>query len=265
MRKVWYLYKNHLATLFEYRSDMAVSILFQFIALVGVIIYWSAVYDSNTSVAGLGLSDILSYYLLLPLIYLFTYVDISELIGREIKDGILSNYLVKPFKSQSYYITKLLAKKSVNILLIAPFYCLPFIFLSSINLFTPTLLGILSCLIIILFTLILYTSIDFFIGYSAFWVEDVWAFRHVKEIIIGTLGGFYFPLILIQNPTLSRIVDILPFKYIFYVPMNYLLGKFTINELPNDIVSIIIWSLIFIVLSFLLWKKGLSRYEAYGK
>ena len=265
LKKYRVLFKNHLATVLEYRSEILFGVILELVGFVGIILYWTAVYKDTSSVGSYNLGSMLAYYLILPLIYMFTGVNFAQYLGEDIKSGVLANQLLKPFYTQIWYISRMLARRVINLVLVVPFLLLPLFFLNSQGLFTPTIMGIGTCMLLMVFSLFLYSSLEFCIGYLAFWVDDVWAFRHIKEIVIGTLGGMMFPLAIVQDKVLMGIINALPFRFIYYTPLNYLLGKADISQLGSDLQQMLTWSLVFIILATILWKQGLKKYEAYGR
>lgn len=249
----------------EYRSQLVFTMIMEVIGFIGIIIYWQAVYKDQTLVGGLSIEYMLSYYLIMPLIYMLTYINIAEDIGNDIKNGVLANHLLKPYYSQFWYANKVIGQRIISIILQVPFYIIPLVVLSALGLFSTVGTAILACVIVVIFSILMYMVFDFCIGYSAFWLDDVWAFRHIKEIVIGSLGGMSFPLALVQDPTLKAVIDALPFKYIFYTPMQYLLGQKQFAELSGDILQILLWIILFGIIAIILWKLGLRKYEAYGQ
>lgn len=264
MKKYFKIFKNRLAVGLEYRADMIGTLILDLISLASILILWIAIFSSQKQVGGFKFSESILYFIINPLIGAFTYVFISEDLGYEIKRGALSNYLLKPFRLYIDAFCRALASK-VNYFFVGfPVYFLMFLFFtaklgySSINLTT-----ILFSFISILFGFILHFLIDLSLCWWAFWVGDIWAFKHLKRILFLAFGGLSFPLDIVSG-YLRTVIELLPFKYMYYVPNSYLLGKRLISNLPIDILGVIIWSVIFILINQVLWSAGIKKYEAYG-
>jgi ABC-2 type transport system permease protein len=192
-------------------------------------------------------------------------MNISSDLSLEIKDGTFSNYLLKPYSIWTMSLMRALARKINSLALILPLYGLTIISFSAwkeINLFSPT--NIILAIIALLGGLILHLMIDLTITWSAFWLEDVWFFWHIKYVIFGLLGGVYFPLNILPT-NLKNIFEFLPFKFFYYQPISYFLERPTAGQLQINLIQLLSWIILFLLLSIWLWKKGISKYEAYGK
>jgi ABC-2 type transport system permease protein len=105
--------------------------------------------------------------------------------------------------------------------------------------------------------------LDLSIGWLAFWIDDVWSFEHFKGITFGILAGVSFPFEFLPG-NIQWLFNFLPFKFLYYTPISYVLGKRGLEELGGDLLSISLWAVGFSVLSWLLWRRGLRKYEAFG-
>jgi ABC-2 type transport system permease protein len=110
----------------------------------------------------------------------------------------------------------------------------------------------------------LHFALDLAIAHLAFWVVDTWAFQHLKNITFSMVGGFNFPYDILSK-NVRIIFEFLPFKFFYYTPISYILGiRSGVTALTQDLLQMILWTMLFIVIASLLWKKGLQKYGAYG-
>lgn len=264
MQKYIKIFKLRLAVGLEYRADILGNLFLDLISLASIIILWFAIYRERPVVAGYTFHDAMFYYLVLPMIGSFTEVFTSDEVGYEIRDGTLSTYLLKPFVFQYDMFCRAVASK-INYLVVT--FPILFVILSFFSLYlhitSITLSGFLLAVVAVFGAFLLDFFFDTLIAWLAFWIVDIWTFRHFKYIICMFFGGLLFPIEFTSG--LYRVtIELLPFKYFYYVPAAYLLGKRGIESLPMDILGIAVWSIIFIVLGQLLWKAGIKKYEAYG-
>ena len=86
----------------------------------------------------------------------------------------------------------------------------------------------------------------------------------MKEALITLLGGVYFPLEFLPD-RLNAFLDLLPFKYVFYWPIQFFLNN-NVNEMLmlRIIVKQLIWSLILYVLSKFITRIMIKKYCAVG-
>lgn len=75
-----------------------------------------------------------------------------------------------------------------------------------------------------------------------------------------------FPLELLPAEpfNIRQLVEYLPFKYLAYFPAAVFLGKIEGPEMYRGLLAEIGWVVFFIVLSRILWHRGIKRYSGYG-
>lgn len=264
MKKYIKILQNRLAAGLEYRADMVGTLVLDLISLVSILILWTAIFSGQKQVGNFNFNESILYFSLNPLIGAFTYVFISEDLGYEIKRGALSNYLLKPFKLYIDAFCRAVASKINYFFVGFPVYFLIFIlFATKLGHSGIGPITVLLFFVSIVFGFLLHFLIDLSLCWWAFWIGDIWAFKHLKRILFLAFGGISFPINIVSG-RLRSIIELLPFKYMYYIPNTYLLGKREIYNLPIDILGIIIWSLIFILINNILWSSGVKKYEAYG-
>ncbi len=248
----------------EYRSELVASAVNQLISFGVVIVLWLAVFRTNSSVAGYSFGQMALYYLLIPFIGLLTQVQLSAKVGFEIKDGLLSSSLLKPFAIWLGYLMRALAQCFYRLAILLPFYViLTVILFKALGGFKLDGSSVLIALLLAMAGFMMHFFLDLCICWLSFWAGDVWSFQHFKSITFGILGGVSFPFEFLPS-TMQTVFNILPFKFLFYVPLAYVLGKRGIADLPMDCFQLGLWILFFAVLSAAFWKKGVKVYEAYG-
>ena len=256
--------KKRLAVGLEYRSNIFGQFFIDILSLISTIIFWNAVFKTQTHFNTYSLNDSILYFFVTPLTGALTYVFISDGLGYEIKMGAASNYLLKPYSLTFEVLTRAIASKLNNFLTTIPFYIVIIIIISI-----STQHFIISFQSIILFTFaicmgfVLHFIFDLSIAYCAFWVGDVWAFTHFKRVLFLIFGGLMIPMEFLPK-NLSTFFSLLPFQFVYYIPNSYLLGKRTALNILPDMILFIVWFIILFSIKQNIWKKGLVKYEASG-
>lgn len=264
MKKYLQIFKNELGTTLEYRSNLLISVLLEIIPVISLVILWNSVYKTNDSLGGFDFSKTLTYYLFIPFVGFVTSVSIN--LGTMIKDGILSTALLKPYQIWLDVLFAVIANKVSYFFMIFPLY---FISTYSIGMYilhkTIKFNNVLQTLIILILVFFMHFLLSIIIEFLAFWYDSTWAFKLFKDIVFSVFGGLAFPIEFLTNGSVKLIFEFLPFKYIYYTPVSYLLGtRSPQTYLLTDIKGILIWSLVFVVCGFFMWKKGIKKYEAFG-
>ena len=264
MKKYISLFVSHFSVALEYRSNLIGIFVVEMISVSGVLILWSAVYRTQSLVAGYTFHEAVIYYVLIPLVAFITHVDISDKLSKEIRTGTFSNYLLKPYTFWTAAYMEALASKINYLVLVSPLAIIVFIFLFVKGYLVFSLSRLLSGLFIAVLAFLLHFVLDLLIAFWAFWTDNVWAFKHIKIILFGILGGLSFPLEFLSG-RLGIIAHFLPFKYFYYVPAAYLLGKNSgLEKTVLDSLQIFLWMAALVLLCFFAWRTGLKRYDAYG-
>ncbi|HOZ03687.1 MAG TPA: ABC-2 family transporter protein [Candidatus Woesebacteria bacterium] len=247
----------------EFRSALFVWFLVELLSLVSSVFIWLAIFRSQQTVGGYDQQGIILYYLLVPIIGMISSVHISEDLPNKIKLGEISSQLVKPYHLATGFFAMNIGTRITQILIKIPFFisiCLVLQYFTNIRL-SP--LYIFLGLFIAFFGLIIHFLIDFSISAVAFWSDDVWYLSHLKFILLMVFGGLTFPLDLLPTQ-LASIFNLLPFKYIYYVPVKVATGSIGLTELAPELGLFSFWLVVFAVLTHFLWKMGIRRYGAYG-
>ena len=264
MRKYLMLFQNYYATNLEYRTNLITLILWELIGIGTVAILWLSIYRTNSEIGGLNFSHTISYYLLVPLLGFITHVHDSNRLGREIRKGQLSSQLIKPYKIWFASLMYTIAEKINFLTFIFPLYILILIWLNNyfeVGLFTVN--SIFTALIIAILGFILHYVIDLSLTWLTFWVDEIWAFRHFKNVVLGILGGVSFPFDFVPQQ-FRNIIELFPFKFLYYIPISYLLQNRSPSHLLPDLLEIIIWTTAISLIAWKLWQKGIKKYGAYG-
>lgn len=265
MKKYSSLFATYFASAITYRANLFSTLILEAISVSSVLVLWLAVYRTQSHVAGYDFSAAITYYLVIPVIGFITQVTLSDQLSREIRSGFFSNYLLKPLRFWQASFTGVLATKLNYLLLVSPIILSVLIYLDVSGLVTLTPSAVLSALVMAMLAFVFHFVLDLAISFGAFWLDDVWAFMHVKNILFSILGGLSFPLDFVSGP-LKAVFGFLPFQYLYYIPIMYLLGKRSgIDMLLTDITKLLAWTAVAVVLAAVLWRLGLRKYGAYGR
>ena len=249
--------KNEVKLNFRYRFNLLAFSTGLLFPLLGYVFLWKTAYSGGGRVGEYSLNGLFTYYFwALFLDYtlpVFAYGDMAW----NIKSGGLTLFLVRPFSFLFYYVSIIaggtLVWATVNLAVLVPFgmvFARYFIF--------P---GLTDFLVGFLFTAIGYflaLLLGFVINLLAFYLGDPSGFRGLYGWGMMLLGGSIIPLDLLGFP-----LDRLPFRFLYFIPAKAFMG-----EIRGDILGLlfedVLWASISLFLVFLLWKRGLRKYEAYG-
>jgi ABC-2 type transport system permease protein len=185
----------------------------------------------------------ITYYILVAF---FSRLNSSEQIAlrisKEIKNGEISKYLLLPMGLKKYYYFLCFSNLIIKFLLSIPaltawilifheHFLLPKYIYNIFIFFPILLLGLMwlmqSNLLIILFS---------------FWLDEVYAFFHIKRILFAFFLGEIIPLMLLPLK-MQACLNYLPFFYIYNISIEMYFGNRDINM--SDYCVIIVWNILF--------------------
>src|SRR4030095_13312961 len=104
MKKYWHVINIGIQNTLVYRVNFLLRSLFSLIPLFATISLWRAIYSSREqSIAGYTLSQMISYYLVVTIVDALTAVNEDDWqIAGDIKDGRISQFLLKPIDYMTY-------------------------------------------------------------------------------------------------------------------------------------------------------------------
>ncbi len=265
MNKYWQVVKIGIQNTLVYRVNFLCRILFGFIPLVAILSMWRAVFEGKEGgVAGYSLAQMISYYLVKTLVDALTAVNEDDWqIATEIKDGQISQFLLKPMDYLAYrlclfgagrlvYTAVALLPVTGLILIYRDYFVLP-----------PGWLAFGCFAVSVLLTALLQFLISYTMALLAFWVLEVSTFIFILFAFEYIAGGHLFPLDILP-PSLFQALQFTPFPYQMFFPVNVYLGRVSGAGLAVGLLIQAGWVLVAFGLARFAWRRGIRRYSAVG-
>lgn len=245
----------------EYRIDVLVFVLTALVFPFVILFVWLALLASGGK-GPLSAGQFIQYYLFVMIIEIWTISWSAEFRARDIREGKISSFLVKPF---SFIMNDWI--QNISQKLLKTIYFVPIIVFLAIILKMPIPVLSLTEWLLFFLSWVLAFAISFLmsfcIGLIAFWFDEVKSVIEFTDLFYFFLSGQLFPLVAL--PKLAQeISKVLPFRYMLSLPIEILQKTLTQNELVFALIMQFGWLVTFIVLYKLLWIKGVRRYSAFG-
>lgn len=261
MKKYLILFNINWISFLQYRANLILSMIGVAIFHIATAILWINIYAGKEMIGGYSEKEMITYVLVNGIlgIYIF-YSNIRDIINRWITRGFLSYWIIKPINIPILWFTEDVSRRIFNFLLsLVPFGIVMIFFADYLVL--PQ--KIFSFIFVFILAGIINYLIYHLIGVCAFWMENTQGMVKLAYIIITIAGGSLVPLSLFPG-IIGKVFSILPFKYLFYVPMQIYLGKIGNMEILYSIGIEIVWIILLYALAKLLWIKGIKKYSAMG-
>lgn len=223
---------------------------------------WLTVYKENQQVAGFNLSQMITYYFLTMIISRLnshTAFWISDMI----KSGELSALLLKPFSFFQYVLLRTMSRKFISFGISLPVIISVFFILRNYILWPQSLFNLIMFIIFLLLSITIFAFLGFTLGLISFWTLEIGSIFYFYYTVLEFLGGAFLPLSFFPK-SLLFILNLLPFRYLFYFPITVYLGKVSTYENFLGVFSGFIWLFVIYLFYKLIWNFGLQKYTAFG-
>ena len=228
---------------------------------------WRAVFAASGESVFMGftLTDMTLYVFLANIARFFTGTDSTQMLAEEIRDGSIIMRMIKPvYVDLSLLATEIGDKAVMSLFIFLPvmigvevyrYFALGYVAF-NIGLFLAFVLSV-----ILSYILSFYVNLMF--GYLAFWLMNIWGFSILKESIIKFFSGSLIPLAFFPG-IVRTIFEQLPLASIVYTPVMIYMGKITEIDLAFAYAKQIVWIVVFVMLSKLLWRFAEKRLAVQG-
>ncbi len=267
MKKYWHVINIGIQNSLTYRVNFLFRVVFGFIPLLATIFLWRTIYagkPTGADVAAYTLVQMTSYYLIVTLVDVFTAVSEDDWqIAADIKDGNISQFLVKPINYLAYRLCLFCSGRLIYMLVSA----LPlgiFIFCLRKYFMAPPDLATFACFAL---SVAMTALLQFFTSYTmamlAFWVQEVSTFIFILFAFEYLASGHLFPLDILP-PAVEKILFFTPFPYQMYFPVSIYMGRTAGTSLWHGLAIQALWVLAAWMLARFAWSRGLKKYSAVG-
>jgi len=246
----------------QYRANIYFSLVRSVPSFCFATILWThAVQQDRIGIY--DLDSLVRYYLVTRMLTSIMSFETDWDIWEDIKDGTLSQYLMRPVNCLVFRFVRQIGQDTVNMI------SFPFLIALGCLVFPRTLsfsigLDALALSLVAIVNGVVFAKVLAYLrGALAFWLHDFGPFAWLDRLAIGVLAGYYIPAGVLPAG-IRRAVLILPFQGLLSTPTEILLGVLDISTAARLTAINIGWTLVAgIGLSFL-WRSGLRRYEALG-
>lgn len=229
-----------------------------------LILMWTSIYAGGAgTIKGFTLNEMITYVLIGNLCAVAVRNFLPSYISRDINEGRLSMFLVKPISYIKFVFINELGRvflatviSFISQILIALFF-LDKVVINSDPIYISLIL------MMIFFAFIIELLLGFLIGIIAFWTEEVDGIQTTIDRVKRFFSGGYFPLTLLPA-SLATASIYLPFQYSFFAPAALYLKKVDIQQGLYGLIIQVVWIILLCIILNIVWNRGLRRYEATG-
>lgn len=258
MKKYLSIIANQINITLAYKFSLVSAFMLPLFQVFISIFVWKVIYSNNPMDINYTLNEMVTYIITSTFISVVYSVSHAFRLTKLVRTGNLSFILIRPYNYLLESFSFFTGKKVVEGIILF----LIFFTLSAAGIIEIGGINLISVLLLISTYIMVFLFINL-IGILSFWLIQMWTIKPLFVALVGLLGGTYFPLDILPS-SVYKILKYNPFSFIGFVNTKTLLGKFSVEETFVFLTVSICWSFVFIILTKLLWKKGLRIYEGMG-
>lgn len=257
--------RNAFRSKLAYRTDTAFQTIQALIALAVQVFVWIALYRTGVVTDEITkssqMSTMVSYTVVSNCISILVNNKVINWLETRIHSGDIAMDFVKPVNLKGYFFFNNLGEIFFKFL----FSAVP-IFWVSVVIFRIQLMNprfAMVFLIAVSNSMFLNFSITYCIGMTGFWYPSLWHVDRVLWDLNRLLSGAFIPMWMFPD-LLYQVSCFLPFKYMYYTPIQIYLGKLTFQNCLWQILIQLGWILLFHVISCLIFKAARRKLVVQG-
>jgi ABC-2 type transport system permease protein len=252
--------KNGWADAIAYRMEYLFEVLGSaFVPVAVQLLLWYAVFKVGgaSELAGMGFIDLVNYTIMSSLFSQVRGGNHDFELNEMIRNGGLSNYLLKPVGIIEFVYLRGVAPKLMiaGICIALGFMIAPFVGSNPLRMFGAMLLALMGNII--------HYQIGAALAAAAFYWEEAYSILMVKNLVVSLLSGELLPLTLFPEQW-SWVWKATPFYLYVYGPTQYALGKWTHLQLLEQLGISLLWMVAAATAVNLTWRISIKRYLSLG-
>ncbi|UJW56465.1 ABC-2 family transporter protein [Bacillus sp. A116_S68] len=261
MKKYFELFKSQIQINSAYSAWYWAGTFSTILRLLIIYYFWTAVYENNTTVQGIPLNQMVTYFVVAMLLGNY-FASMINTISSHVREGNLAIELIKPYD----YLFKMTAvdlgdKISATIRDNLPMFLLAWFLLNIQK--PPNMWGLSLFIISAIIGALIVNQFDLMCGVITFWTVNSWGVYLTREALFMLLSGTFIPLMLLPV-WVQNLLVYLPFPSMIYVPTTIYTGQMATESAIAAIGVQVLWLVVLFVLVRLLWFKARRNIEIFG-
>lgn len=258
-------FKISLQKALEYKARLFIWLFWDILPPLIMLFFWLAVFKTRNQVVGYDFWAMVIYYFVVIFARNLVLTHPDETFQREVYSGEINVYLPRPANLIILKFFYEIAYKVLKIFYLIPVFFFCYLFFlkgrlaNQIFELNNIFFFFLSCSI----SFCLYYFIKILIGITSFWFGEIEWLTGLEELALLFFGGTLFPLDFLPKP-MQTIAGFLPFKYLFYLPAQGLLGKLSVEQMITSLLIQLFWTFLFLIILRKTYQAGLKIYSAFG-
>lgn len=261
-RVLWAGFKAYIIGAFQYRVQEGMQLIGLLVESLIYLIVWTTVArEQGGEVGGFTVGEFAGYYIAWMFVRNVTTGWSPFAMEWKIRSGDFNSWLLRPVHPVVTETSDMLASKTVAMITVIPtMFVLALIFKPQFELIPWSLLALIPALVL---AFILRYTLMYVLSLTAFWTTRLTALFELWFAFEFFLSGRVAPLSVLPAWG-QQIASYLPFQWMFYFPLELLLGRVAPDELVIGFANQLIWLVVTMLLMRFVWRRAVRQYAAVG-
>ena len=213
---------------------------------------WKAIYQHSTSIEGFDFAHLLTYIGVGWIIRSFYFNNIDQDLAYQVIEGRLAMDLIKPVNIQLMYVSRAAGESVFRLALLTIPTAVVLFLVYPLRL--PSSVGhAMAFLASVLLSFLIVAAINFAVGTFALRLQSILGLMRAKFFLLELFSGLLLPMTFFPHVA-QKILAVMPFEYISYVPMLIYLGKLNGAGVARAIGIQILWIAVLLAIGDGLWR-----------
>jgi len=255
-------FKAHLIATFQYRVQEGMSMIGLLIESLIYLVVWTTVSEARGGeVGGFSTDEIAGYFIAWMFVRNVTTGWSPYAMEGRIRRGDFNSLLLRPIHPIFADTSEMLASKAVAMITVIPaMIALALVFKPRFELVPWSLLALIPALVL---AFVLRYVLMYVLALTAFWTTRLGGLFELWYGVEFFFSGRVAPLTVLPEWA-QQVANLLPFKWMFYFPLELLLGRSQPEEMLFGFAMQVFWLTVMVLLMRFVWQRAARRYAAVG-
>jgi ABC-2 type transport system permease protein len=252
VRVYWAFARVGFLNTLAYRLRYYTGIVTYFIYVSVYYFIWKAIYEHSTSIEGFDFAHLLTYIGVGWIIRSFYFNNIDQDLAYQVIEGRLAMDLIKPVNIQLMYVARAAGESVFRLALLTVPTAVVLFWVYPMR--APVSFGHAGAFLVsVVMSFLIVAAINFAVGTFALRLQSILGLMRAKFFLLELFSGLLLPMTFFPQGV-QKIMDLLPFQYISYVPMLIYLGKINGGGLARAIAIQVFWVAVLLAIGDGLWR-----------
>ncbi len=235
-----------------YRLRYYTGIVTYFIYVSVYYFIWKAIYAHSASIEGFDFAHMLTYIGVGWIIRSFYFNNIDQDLAYQVIEGRLAMDLIKPVNIQLMYVSRAAGESVFRLALLTIPTALILFLVYPLR--RPASVGHAGAFLVsVSLSFLIVAAINFAVGTFALRLQSILGLMRAKFFLLELFSGLLLPISFFPQ-VVQKIMGVMPFESISYVPMLIYLGKLNGAGLARAIALQVVWVAVLFAIGGRLWR-----------